>query len=643
MAEPSLGNAAPVPGHNRRRNTIIAISLAGILIIGTAYGVYTKVTAPAANAANIRWVPVRRGDVSETISATGTVQSPIQLNLSFPNGNGGRLTSLNVKIGDHVKAGQVLATLDDSVAKTQVANAEANLLSAQARLTQAEEGATPQAIAVQQAAVDRAKAALDGAETAYADQQALFNDRTQDRQQVINAQNQAEQAYNQLQSAKAGLDAAKARLAAAEEGPSAADLNAAEMAVQTAQNQLNIAEQQLNQAETAYQSQQNNPSGQPVTQSEINTDQQAVYQAQQNLANAQKQLADLQALPDPNAVAQAQAAVAQAQAAVDQAQASYNTAEENLALATQNYNDRTQAQAALDQAKNNLAQAQASYNEAVAQLNQLKAPPDPASIQVAQAGVAQAQAQLQQQEVTLSQLTLRAPIDGIVTQVNGQVGELPQNGTPVIVLDDANTRDLQIMAQVSQSDIGLVQAGQSAQFTTSSFANKTFHGTVLMVYPEATTQNGVTTYNVLLSVDNSEELLKPGMTANVTINVGIHHNVLYVPAAAIKELNGIDGVFIANGGSSPAKGTGRPATRSSGNGNVRFQPVTTGFFSADRVEITSGLKEGDLVEITFGSPSSSSPQGQRFAGFGGGFGGMGGFGGIGRSAGGGGASDRGGH
>ncbi|UOF92103.1 efflux RND transporter periplasmic adaptor subunit [Fodinisporobacter ferrooxydans] len=682
MAEISLKNTESTfsnMSNARKKKKIIGIALAGLIVAGSAFGIYEKVATPQNVLADMRIATVKRGDVAETVSASGTIQAATQIKLNFSSGNG-KLTAVNVKVGDKVKAGQVLATLDDKQQQAQLANAQANLTSAEAKLAQAQEGATaqaiaqqkaslaaaqarlaqaqeaatPQAIAVQNTNVEKAKAALDGAKTAYQDQLAIFNDRSQDQQQLTNAQNQVDQAQTQLKNAQAGLDSANAKLAQAKEGPTASELHAAQVAVATAHDQLINAQQQqgLGGSYSQYLSATN-----------------AVNQAQANLANAENNLATLENGTDANVIAQDQAAVTQAQTAVEQAQSNLKAAQQNYNTTVQNYNDRNSAKAQLDQAKSSLDQAQASYDGAIAQLNQLQAPPDAnvvkaaqaavdqaqaqldqlqaspdaAVIQAAQAIVDQAQAQVQQEQAIISGYTLRAPIDGVVTQVNGNLGEMTANNTPVIVLDDSNANDLQVLAQVSQTDIGKVQNGMDATFSTSTFQNKTFHGKVLMVYPEATTQNGVTTYNVLLSVDNREGLLKPGMTANITIQVGVHKNVLYVPSMALKEVNGKDGVMME---SSSANETGTQATSTaadasgkkrkknaaaSANGaGLHFQPVKIGFYSPDKVEIVSGLKEGDKVAITLSTPSGPNNRPGAFGmgnrAFGGGFAGKGGKG-----------------
>ena len=146
-----------------------------------------------------------------------------------------------------------------------------------------------------------------------------------------------------------------------------------------------------------------------------------------------------------------------------------------------------------------------------------------------------------------------------------------------------------------------MQSNLEAEIVTTALPNQTFKGTVLVVYPEATVQNGVTNYNVLLSVDNSAGLLKPGMTTTVSITVATHEDILYLPIEALKEVQGRDGVYLL-----PKELTSANSKNLS-KANLPFNPVTVGFFSDNLVEITSGVAEGDHVLVALpNTPSKKS-------------------------------------
>jgi HlyD family secretion protein len=582
---------AKVFGNKRFR--MIGILLVALLVLGFALTAYAKDNTK--NDDLTQFSTVTRGNITEKVSATGTVQAPTQIKLNFPQGSSGKLTSIRVKVSDVVKAGDILATLDDRTTQTQLANAQANLASALAKLNQTKLGATGETILLQQANVEKARVALEGAKTAYDNQVAIYNDRTQAYQQVVYAQNQVEQALLQQRSAQAGLDSAQAKLRAAKAGASPEALDVARTSFNAAQSQYNRAAQDFNQAEDALNlalSQTPQPDSIYELQATYNLTQATLEQARVNRANANKQLADLEPQPNSTNVTQAKAAVEQAQVALEQAEYTHRAAQENLKLVQASYDNRTQAKAQLDQSKNQVEQAQATYNSTVAQMNQTLAPVATESIQMAEATVMQARIQVEQQRIALDNLIIRAPINGVITQVHGNVGELVSASLPVVELNDSNTENMHVMAEVSQNDIVKLKPEQQAEITTTALLDKKFVGKVLIVYPEAVTQNGITKYSVLLAVDNAEGLLKSGLTVNVSIKVGSQSNVLYVPIQALKQLNGADGVYLAD-------------VSQKINGGLRFQPVTIGLFGGDIVEITSGLQEGDRVAISHLEDSSS--------------------------------------
>ncbi|PKM77923.1 MAG: hypothetical protein CVU90_04190 [Firmicutes bacterium HGW-Firmicutes-15] len=571
-------------GFRNKRVKMIVLLLAAALVVAFALTTYAKDNA--SNDDPTQFINVTRGDIAEKVSASGTVNAPTRVKLNFAPGSSGKLTLMRAKVGDVVKSGDVLATLDDRTAQTQLANAQANLDSALAKLNQTKQGATTETAALQQSNVEKARVAWEGAKTAYENQLAIFNDRTQAYQPVTNAENQVVQAQIQLRSAQAGLYSAEARLDAASMGASNESLEVARASLQAAESQYDMAFIKYTAAQETAE----------VDQAKASLD-----QAQIALSNAKKQLADLEALPIPSNVVQAEAAVTQAQAAVDQAANSYSAAQDNLEIARAVYNNRTQAQTQLDQVKNQMDQAQATYNSTVAQMNQALAPAARESIQMAEATLAQARIQVQQQKIALDNLLLRAPMDGVITQVNGNEGELVSASLPVVEINDSNTNVMHVMAEVSQNDIVKLRSAQPAEFTTTALLDQAFTGQVLVVYPEATTQNGITKYTVLLSAENPGGVLKAGLTVNVAIEVGSQSNVLYVPIQALRQLNGTDGVYIADS-SQKTKGA------------LRFQPVTIGLFGGDIVEITSGLQEGDQVAVSNLEDSSSSGMPSMFGG-----------------------------
>lgn len=166
-----------------------------------------------------------------------------------------------------------------------------------------------------------------------------------------------------------------------------------------------------------------------------------------------------------------------------------------------------------------------------------------ADLAVARAEVERARATLAEAEVNLSYTDIVAPIDGIVVSRAVDVGQTVAASfqTPVLfVLADDLSR-MQVVAFVSEADVGRVEAGQEATFTVDAFPRRPFDARVRQVRhasePPETPEpvvSYVVTYDVVLDVENPDGLLRPGMTANVRIVTAEADDVLRVPTAALR-------------------------------------------------------------------------------------------------------------
>ena len=106
--------------------------------------------------------------------------------------------------------------------------------------------------------------------------------------------------------------------------------------------------------------------------------------------------------------------------------------------------------------------------------------------------------------------------------------------TPTLVTIAKDLRDMQVVADVDEADIGNVKEGQRCQFTVDAFPDDVFTGTVKQVRQNATTTNNVVTYEVVITAPNQDLKLKPGLTANVTIFTLERGNVTCVPSKALR-------------------------------------------------------------------------------------------------------------
>jgi HlyD family secretion protein len=231
------------------------------------------------------------------------------------------------------------------------------------------------------------------------------------------------------------------------------------------------------------------------------------------------------------ALLQAQADLANAQANVTAARANVAKAQATAVQGKQDY-DRT---VSLTQAgvvpQQQLDAAKATYDSDVAMVN------------AAQAALVQAQAQSKQKAaaVTVAQTNvnnciIRAPIDGTVIARSIDVGQTVAASlqAPTLFTIAQDLTKMQVYTNTDESDVGMIKPGQKVEFRVDAFPKQTFTGSVQEVRMNATTVQNVVTYNTVVSFDNPETKLFPGMTAYVTIPVATATDVIEAPNAALR-------------------------------------------------------------------------------------------------------------
>jgi HlyD family secretion protein len=159
-----------------------------------------------------------------------------------------------------------------------------------------------------------------------------------------------------------------------------------------------------------------------------------------------------------------------------------------------------------------------------------------AQIRSAEAGLTQARSQLNSAEVNLNHTIIRAPIDGIVISRAVEPGQTVNAGmsAPTLFVLAADLTKMQVNANIDESDVGRMRPGQAVTFRVDAYPNESFRGAVAQVRLQPTTVQNVVTYQTVIQVPNQQLKLKPGMTANVTIEVARRSDVLRLPAAATR-------------------------------------------------------------------------------------------------------------
>jgi len=252
-----------------------------------------------------------------------------------------------------------------------------------------------------------------------------------------------------------------------------------------------------------------------------------------------------------------------------------------------------------------------------------------AGIKSAEAGVTQYRGTLMQAETNLKNSVIRSPVDGIVISRSIDVGQTVAASfqTPTLFSIARDLTKMQIETSVDEADISRTRLDQAVTFTVAAYPDRSFKGRVTQVRSAPITVQNVVTYIVVVQVDNKDLHLKPGMTANVSIQTGRRDGVLKLPAAALRFRPKSDAdKKAAKTGQRPAgSGKGKPGGAQQKvyllkDGQPVAVTVTTGLGDSSFVELVEGsLKEGDQVVIEQSdnskkkaAGSSGSPMGPRF-------------------------------
>jgi HlyD family secretion protein len=159
-----------------------------------------------------------------------------------------------------------------------------------------------------------------------------------------------------------------------------------------------------------------------------------------------------------------------------------------------------------------------------------------AELKAAEASLVQAQAALSQATVSLDKTAIMSPIDGIVVSRDVDVGQTVAASmqAPTLFLLAADLTRMRVNASIDESDVGRIVAGQQVRFRVDAFPSEDFAGTVAQVRLSPTVTQNVVTYQTLIDVPNPELKLRPGMTANVTVETLRRDNVLRVSNPALR-------------------------------------------------------------------------------------------------------------
>ena len=509
---------------------------------------------------------------------------------------GGEIKAVEVKTGDRVEKGQVLVRLDNTDLMLQVEQAEAGLQVAQAQLDRALAGAAEEDLARLEAAVAQAEA---GVEAAILHLYSVLGGFSPVHQQLAGAEAQyrqaqiaRKQAENQLYQVMYGSAIEQADLAVdqAREARKLAEKSVDGLEGQLKSLRSTIATQEKDladlYAELENLKEQLENGGDGELQRQIVEVEGEIAKLKKSLADSRElektlesQLKVTEAEYEMAKYQEEQAKVArdrvlietreQAELALEQAEEAEKAArrqvemlrktaaqQEQLALG-----QKTQAEAGLEAARAGLEQARKGAREE--------------DLRVAEAGVKQARAALALARRQLKRGTIEAPISGVVTALDAQVGALAGPGTPLMAIVNPNL--IKVEFNLTERLIDKVAPGDEVVVRFLSLPGQEFSGVVTAVSPAADPRTGV--FLVEATLENEAGLLAPGFFAEVDLVVDASEGNLVIPRSALLREGDQYYVYIVEGE------------------RARKKLVTLGLSDGEKVEVLSGLEEDDLVVI----------------------------------------------
>jgi HlyD family secretion protein len=483
----------------RKKWSWIAVAVF-VVIIGSGgyyyYGQRQSAVQAQQTSTQLKTSQARVGDLVVSATGSGTLVATKQASLLFVDQ--GLLTEVNVQVGAQVKAGDVLARVNDASARQALVGAQLQLAKAQSDLDTARESYQKLLAGASKADLLDAQAAVKTAEEKLADLKAGAK-------------------AAEISSAEAALATAQDVYTKLINGPDAEELAKAQMNLDKAKNSLWATQNSRDEACSRGGSSGCDGAKAAVLNAEI-----AVQQAQMDLDDLKKPATatDLKT----------------AKAKVDQAQQTSN-------------NLRTGATPAeIASAEAQLAKAQATLDDVQPTTSQISA--SKAQVQQAELTLEQAQRALEAAQSSVEDTVLTAPFTGTVMAVTAQAGERIGSDA-LITLADMSKPTIEIY--VDEADMDKVAVGYDVEIKFDALPDKTFKGQVTQVDPELTTVSNTKVLHVLATLDTTSstttQSLLLGMSASVDVIGGRATNAVLVPVEALREIDsGVYGVFVVENG-----------------------------------------------------------------------------------------------
>ncbi len=609
----------------------LAVGVAVILLAGGGYYTYGKVF-PTVVAPQYVTAAVSKGTLTVSVSGSGQVSASNQVDIK-PKASGD-ITRLNVKSGQEVKTGTVLAQLNAKDALKTVRDAETNLQSARLSLEKLVQSADNLSLLQAENSLTSAHDTLEKLKLTQQTDLTEANDTKQ--KSADNITKAYEDAFNAISNAFLDFPAIVTSLddtlhsnAIAEADPAvSASTNVAALYNTLAGNEPDRLRPLVDQAESNYKStrsayDQNLVSYKATSRfndhTAIETLLNETLETAKLLAeSAKSELTVLDAWVDIRAQRnatdsnQVASVVSNYRTTLTTSNGKVNNHISALLGVQRTLKDNQESLASAERTlvklKQNqpldIAAAEQTVKEREASLVKLKAGADKLDVASQQLTIRQRESALSDAQQKLADYTVRAPLDGIVAELNSKLGDSVSSST---VLATLVTKQKIAEVSLNEVDVAKMQVGQKATLTFDAVEGLTITGEVVEIGALGVVNQGVVSYNIKISFDTQDERIKSGMTVAAAIITNIKSDVLLVPGSAIQQQGDSSFVEVLV------------------NGQPEVRQVTVGLSNDITTEVSGDIKEGEEVvtqTITAQTTAASSTQSGTSL-FGGGLGGSG--------------------
>ncbi|MDD3284749.1 MAG: efflux RND transporter periplasmic adaptor subunit [Patescibacteria group bacterium] len=561
-----------------------------IVIIGISYFFYNKYQTNKKNA-EISYVisKVEKGNIVSSISGTGQVSDSNQIELK-PKVSG-EVVYLNLKNGQVIKEGDVLAKIDSSDIQKTVRDAKANLDSAKISLDKLKKSADSISLLQAQNALDQAKEAKQNAqdnidntyEDAYNSISSAFLDMPDIITDLDNILHSSEISENEI-TVWDGQNNSDALISTID---SFLNKNKLETFQKSSEKDYSTARLKYDSSFDNYKK-STRYSSNKVIEDLLNKTLEAVKsisQAAKSENNYLSAWSDYRIQDDLEVFT----SVSEYQTSLSSDISKINSHLSTLSTIQRSFEDNREA----------LTDADRTITEKTELLKDLENGTDPLDIKAQELFVQQKQNTLNDAYEQLTDYTIKAPFDGIVAEVTTKKGDDVSSGTSIATLITGKQ-----IAEVSlnEVDISQIEVGQKATLTFDAVEDLSITGEVVEVASIGSSSSNVVSYNVKINFDTQDERIKPGMSVSASIIINSKQDIIVVSSSAVKTKNNVKYVEIPDENVGVSDSVGIVLTKI-----PKQQIVETGISDDTSVEITSGLSEGDLIITkTINSSKSSS-------------------------------------